>query len=86
MSSLFNNIPDCLIIPASNGSLSNCITLKMPSINLIILLLIISWIIYLFVAYAIYYFINTYSTTTKVNYWIILAILILSGLIVNLFF
>lgn len=81
-----NSVPNCLIIPAANGSLSNCIKMQLPSMSTLVLLLIITWIIYLLVAYAIYYFLNKANPNQKFNYWIILAILILSGLIISLFF
>ena len=75
-------IPNCLVIPSASGSLSNCVTVKMPSIPVIILLLIISWVIFLLVAYAIYYFLK--KSGTSVNYWAIFGILLASGLIINL--
>ena len=75
-------IPNCLVIPSASGSLSNCVTVKMPSIPVIILLLIISWVIFLLVAYAIYYFLK--KSGAMVNYWAIFGILLASGLIINL--
>ena len=79
-------IPNCLIIPSSSGSLTNCITMKMPSISTLIVILVISWIIYLMVAYVIYYFLNKANPSMTYNYWIILGILLLSGFIISLFF
>jgi glucan phosphoethanolaminetransferase (alkaline phosphatase superfamily) len=79
------SLPNYVIIPSSSGSLSNCVAMRMPSIHKIIGLLIISWIIYLLVAYAIFYFLNKTNPSHRVNYWIILGILILSGFIVGLF-
>ncbi|XWV26821.1 hypothetical protein QJ857_gp0230 [Tupanvirus soda lake] len=79
-------IPNCLILPSKTGTTTNCTQLPLPSISTIIWILVISWIFYLAVAYAIYYFVNKYNPNVKLNYWIILVILILSGLIVSLFY
>ena len=81
-----DSIPKCLIIPSASGSLSNCITVKMPSLTVLVIFLIITWIIYLLIAYGIYYFLNKQNPSQKTNYWMILGILILSGLIINLLF
>ncbi|XWV25488.1 hypothetical protein QJ856_gp0271 [Tupanvirus deep ocean] len=79
-------IPNCLILPSKTGTTTNCTQVPLPSVSTIILVLIISWVLYLAVAYAIYYFVNKYNPNVKLNYWIILVILILSGLIVSLFY
>ena len=79
-----NTWPTCLVLPAKNGSTTNCIQIKMPSMPTIILILIISWIILMAVAYAMYYFLKKYEPNTKYNYWLILLILVLSGIIVSL--
>ena len=73
--------PKCLIIPDNTGSVKNCIRFDMPSMTTIILFIVVAWIIYLAIAYLIYYVVNK---NTKVNYWMILLILIISGLIVNI--
>lgn len=79
-----SSYPNCLIIPSSSGSITNCITMSMPSVGTIVLLLIISIILYLVIAYAIYYFLNKAHPLQKVNYWLILLVLIASNIIVGL--
>lgn len=77
------NAPNCIILPSSTGSTTNCLTIPFPSMSQLLLVLIISWIIYMGVAYIIYYFLNT-KKECKCNYWMILLILVISGIIVSL--
>ena len=77
-------IPNCIIVPSSSGSLSNCITMQTPSIGTMVAVIVISWIFFLAVAYAIYYFSSITNPSFEINYWIILGILIVSGLVTNL--
>ena len=78
-----NTWPNCLIIPSKNGTAENCVQLNMPSKTSIIFLLIVSWVVFMLVAYVIYYFLNKSKPTARYNYWIILLILILAGIIVS---
>ncbi|AEQ32856.1 hypothetical protein CE11_00953 [Megavirus courdo11] len=80
----YNNIPNCLTIPSITGSTTNCVNVQFPSLSTIVLIIIFYWIIYLIVAYAIYYFLNKMYPGQRVNYWIILLVLLLSGLILSL--
>lgn len=83
--SLQKNVwPTCFVIPNKYGGTDNCTQVKLPSMSSIILILIISWILYLLVAYGIYYFLNRTNPSSKYNYWMILLILICAGLIVSL--
>lgn len=80
------NMPNCLIIPSATGSITNCIKMPLPSTTSIIIMIIVSWIIFMAVAYLIYWFANKVNSPGIVlNYWIILLILILAGFIVSLF-
>lgn len=81
-----SNVPNCIIIPSSSGSISNCITMQMPSISKLIAMLIISWIIFMIVAYVIYWFLEKTNPLRQYSYWMILLILIVAGLIVSLIF
>jgi CDP-diglyceride synthetase len=77
--------PTCLIIPSKTGSTTNCLTVPMPSMSKIIMMLIIGWILFMVVAYIIYYFLNRNRPINyKYSYWIILLVLILAGIIVSL--
>lgn len=78
-------MPNCLIIPSGNGKLRNCIQMPFPSSGAIIMVIIISWIILMAVAWIIYWFVSKTNQGVKFNYWLILLILIVSGLIVSLF-
>nr|WBF70401.1 hypothetical protein [Megavirus caiporensis] len=80
----YNNIPNCLTIPSITGLTTNCVNVQFPPLSTIILIIIFYWIIYLIVAYAIYYFLNKMYPGQRVNYWIILLVLLLSGLILSL--
>ncbi len=80
------NMPSCLVIPSASGSISNCVQMQLPSTGVIIGVIIVSWILFMAVAYAIYYFVNAVSPGVRLNYWIILLILVLSGIIVSLLF
>lgn len=79
------SVPNCLIIPSMSGAVTNCINVKLPPTSTIIGILIISWIVFMVVAYIIYYFLNQSKnkTTRSYSYWMILLILILAGLVVN---
>lgn len=83
--SMPSGIPNCLILPSASGKLSDCIQMQLPSTGTIILILIISWIILMAVAYIIYWFATKVSPSVQLNYWLILLILILAGIIVSLF-
>lgn len=63
---------------------ANCTKISMPSIGMIVLVLIISWIFYMAVAYAIYWFFRQVFPATRFNYWIILLLLIIAGLVAGL--
>ena len=76
-----NGFPNCFVIPGASGSLKNCVQVNTSSI---IAVLVISWILYLVVAYLIYWFLTKYQPTFKFNYWIILLILVVSGFILTL--
>ncbi|BCS82805.1 hypothetical protein QLL95_gp0316 [Cotonvirus japonicus] len=78
---LSNTMPNCVILPSSTGSVSNCLRIPLPSTSMLILSVIIFWIIYLVIAYLIYYFVSKAYPSSKVNYWLILLILIASGVI-----
>ena len=78
------NMPNCFVIPSASGKLSNCVQMKLPSTSTIIFVILISWAILLAVVYAIYWFTNKVSPGVKLNYWIILLILILAGFIVSI--
>lgn len=75
-------IPGCIVMPSVNGSLTNCIRIDFPSVGTIIALLIMSWILFMVVAYIIYKFLN--KSGKCVNYWAILGILLVSGIILSL--
>jgi hypothetical protein len=77
--------PTCLILPSKTGSATNCFQVQMPSIPTVVLILIISWIIFMIVAYIIYYFLNKAKPNMNYSYWIILLLLIVSGIIVSFF-
>jgi len=79
-----SSIPNCLIIPSASGSLSNCVTMKMPSVATMAVMMIIAWGLFLLVAYIIYYFFKKIDPMQKVNYWIILIILLLTAIIIGL--
>ena len=76
--------PSCLVIPSKNGDLKNCVQIKMPSVTQIVIALIISWLLFMLVAYLIYSFLNWANPGQKNNYWMILLILILAGIIVSI--
>jgi hypothetical protein len=77
--------PNCLIFPSASGSINNCTKVELPSTGKIILVMIISWILLLAVAYVIYWFTTKVNPDFRFNYWILLLILVLSGLIISLF-
>jgi hypothetical protein len=77
--------PTCLILPSKTGSSANCYQIQMPSVPTIILILIISWIIFMIVAYIIYYFLNKVNRNMNYSYWVILLLLIVAGIIVSFF-
>lgn len=79
-----NSFPNCIVIPSANGSLSNCITMKMPSLSAIIIMIIVSWALMLLIAYLIHYYLNKVYPSQKISYWIILGILLLSMIIFSL--
>ena len=79
-----NSIPNCLVLPSLNGSLNDCVVMNLPSASTVIMMLIFSWIIIMVVAYGIYYFLNKNHPMQRVNYWMILLILVLAGIIVSL--
>lgn len=81
MNSAISTTPKCIILPGSNGSTENCISINIPSMGTIVAILVISWIILMAVAYLIYRFLN--KNNKCVSYWWILLILIVSGLLVN---
>ena len=76
--------PSCLIVPSKYGSTTNCITVPVPSMTKLITMLIIGCIIFMVVAYLIYYFLNKSRPGHRYNYWVILLILIIAGIIVSL--
>ena len=76
--------PACLVLPSNTGSTNNCLQVAMPSMTTIILVLIISWLIFMAVAYAIFYVLRKSNPNMKYSYWIILIILIVAGIIVSL--
>ena len=78
------SMPNCLIFPSASGSLKNCVNMQFPSTGTVVLIMIISWILLLAVAYAIYWFSEKLNPDYKLNYWIILLILVVAGLIVSL--
>lgn len=77
--------PSCLILPSNSGSIENCVHMDLPSaptlIFIILLIIVLSWAIYLIVAYLITVFIGKINPGIKYNYWLILLVLILAGLI-----
>jgi flagellar basal body-associated protein FliL len=78
---------NCIIIPSCSNSLDKCNQIIFPSMSSssMIILMIISWVIFLGVAYIIYWFLNNKTNTcSKYNYWAILGILLLATIIVNL--
>ena len=77
-------IPQCFVIPSMTGKINDCIQIPFPSATQIFIILIISWIIFMIVAYGIYYFISKQYPQQKVNYWIILGILIVAGIIISI--
>lgn len=79
-----NSFPNCLIIPSVSGATTNCLNIKLPSVSTIALLIIVYWIIYLIVAYLLFWFLNKMYPNQKINYWIILLILVVSGFIIAL--
>ena len=79
-------IAECIIVPSSGMSLDRCITMKIPSTTSMIILIILSIVIYLLAAYAIYKYVNKQHSSRPSNYWAILGILILSGIIVSVIF
>jgi hypothetical protein len=79
------DVANCLIYPKTSGILKDCVKFEMPSSGKVFLIVVISLVLLLAVAYAIYWFVNSVNPGFKLNYWIILLILILSGLIVGLF-
>ncbi len=81
-----NSVPNCVVFPSASGSLSNCIALKLPSTGTLVAVFILLWIIYLVVAYVIYYFLKKFNPDQKINYWIIFGILIISNILVSLLF
>lgn len=76
--------PRCVVIPGKNGDLEKCLQVKMPSMTQIVIILIISWLLFMLVAYIIYSFLNWANPGQKNNYWMILLILILAGIIVSI--
>lgn len=76
--------PSCMILPSSSGSTTNCIQMPMPSMGSMIGVLIISWIIFMIVAYLIYHFLNWTNPHIRYNYWMILLVLIVAGIVVAL--
>jgi len=77
--------PTCLILPSTTGSATNCYQIQMPSVSTVMLMLIISWIIFMIVAYFLYYFLDKVNPGMNYNYWVILLLLIVSGVIVSFF-
>lgn len=76
--------PNCLIIPSKTGATTNCLNIPMPSPGTILFMLIIAWIIYMAVAYAIYYFLNKQNPNRYYSYWMLLLILVVAGVIISL--
>lgn len=77
-----SSMPNCIILPSMNGSQTNCVQMSLPSTGKIIGLLVISWIIFMIVAWIIYKFLNKEGHAA--GYWKILGILLLSGIILSL--
>lgn len=77
--------PNSLVIPSSTGSLANCVNIKLPSIVTLTIMVVIYWLIFLAVAFIIYYFVKRYNPNVNINYWIILLILLISGLLMGYF-
>jgi len=77
-----NSVPKCVILPSLNGDLENCVQMNLPSTGTLLFMLVISWVIFMIVAYIIYRVLN--KSDKCVNYWAILGILILAGIIVSL--
>ena len=75
---------NCVIVPSASGSIDRCIQMEVPSMGSLLLALVIGIIVYLAVAYAIYWFMNRMNPGMKFNYWWILLILILSGIITGI--
>lgn len=76
--------PNCIIIPSVNNKLTNCIQMKLPSVGTLILMLILSWIVVLAVAYGIFWILNKQTPGKKYSYWWILLILIVAMIIASL--
>lgn len=68
----------------SHGGASDTTVGAGVAIGVLILVLIITWLFYMAVAYCIYWFFTKAFPQTNYNYWIILLILIIAGLVVGL--
>lgn len=83
-STYLKNWPTCVTIPSKMGIISDCAKIPMPNLLTMTLALIISWILFMAIAYIIYYLLNKWNPRLQYNYWIILLILVLAGIIVAL--